>query len=119
MAAHHGRSFAIAGLVVMLIGCLDPLEGSVLILAGAFLEALAGRLGASRLTRQAVLALGLIAIGVAAMFALSAVGGVGGRTGRSAGWGLLVAPYPVGLVLGLVVAVRLVRQLRGAPLRQP
>ena len=116
--APRGRmpfAVAVAGLAAMVVGCLDPLEGSVLIVAGAVLEAVAGRFGASRHTRQAVLALVLVAIGVAAMFALSAVGGVGGRTGRSAGWALVILPYPVGAILALVVAVRLVRELRRVP----
>ncbi len=119
--ASHGRTpfaVAVAGLAAMVVGCLDPLEGAVLILGGTALEVVAGRLGASRHTRQAVVAVVLVAIGVAAMFALSALGGVGGRTGRSAGWALVVLPYPVGAILGLVVAVRLVRELRSAPLRQ-
>ncbi|MFM9090669.1 MAG: carboxypeptidase regulatory-like domain-containing protein, partial [Verrucomicrobiota bacterium] len=43
----------------------------------------------------------LIATGVTAMLALSAVGGIGGHTGRSWAWGLLLLPYPAGWLLGV------------------
>ena len=59
------------------------------------------------------LILGLIAFGVGAMFVLSAIGGFGGTRGPSMWWGLLILPYPIGWVMGLVSLVfRLVRSAR-------
>ena len=43
----------------------------------------------------------LTAVGIGAMFGLSAVGGVGGSSGHSAWWLLTVVPYPVGWIMGL------------------
>ena len=103
------RPLVIAGLVGMLAGALDPLEGSVVILAGAVLAWWGARLGRSRQQTRLTWALVLIAVGVAAMFALSAYGGIGGTTGLSNWWGVLLVPYPIGWVMGLVGAFRILR----------
>jgi len=44
----------------------------------------------------------LIAVGVGALFVLSAFGGIGGTSGHSMWWGVLILPYPVGWVMGIV-----------------
>jgi hypothetical protein len=93
----------------MLIGAVDPLEGSVAILAGTGLAALAAVAERSPHRKPLWWAFFLVAVGVAAMFALSALGGVGGPGGLSNWWGLLLAPYPVGWVLGLVAVFRMLR----------
>ena len=100
----------------MLLGTLDPLEGSVLILLGSGLVALGMYLGAKE--RRTVLywtwAFVLIAVGVGAMFALSAYGGIGGRSGHSMWWGLLILPYPAGWLMALAGGVAgLVRFFKG------
>ena len=48
------------------------------------------------------------------MFGMSALGGVGGTSGRSIWWILLCLPYPIGWVLGLVGAARKLREPRPA-----
>jgi len=108
----------IAGGIAMLGGAIDPLEGSVVILAGSGLVALGTVLGDSaRSLRVAWLWIfALIAIGVGVMFKLSALGGIGGMSGRSMWWGLPILPYPVGWILGMVsLAARLIRSFRPAP----
>ena len=82
MKSRASRALMILGLVAMVIGAIDPLEGSVVILAGSLLAAMGALLGAGPRNVQ-LTAFGLVAVGVAALFALSSVGGVGGRTGRS------------------------------------
>jgi hypothetical protein len=83
------------------------LEGSLLILPGSGLVALGVFLGGRE--RRAVLywtwAFILIAVGVDAMFALSAVGGIGGKSGHSMWWGVLILPYPVGWIMALVISI--------------
>ena len=109
------RTLKVVGAIVMVLGTLDPLEGSVLILAGSGLVALAAYLGGQGRRRVAywTWALGLIAVGVAAMFALSAVGGIGGKSGHSMWWGLLILPYPVGWLMALAAGgANLVRFLK-------
>ena len=55
-------------------------------------------------------ALALVALGVGALWGLSAVGGFGGSSGRSMWWGALLLPYPAGWILGVVGAVRVLRE---------
>lgn len=107
-AADKGsRWLLIVGLAGMLIGAVDPLEGSLIILPGVALVALGVFLGKSRHRRLLYWALALVAVGVGAMWISSAFGGFGGGTGRSLWWGLLIlVPYVVGWVMGLVGAVR-------------
>ena len=109
------RILIIVGSFAMLVGVLDPLEGSVVILAGSALVALGTFLG--QLGRQLllywILIFALIVFGVGAMFVLSAFGGIGGTSGHSMWWGVLVLPYPVGWIMGIVsLLFRLVRTAR-------
>jgi hypothetical protein len=99
------RVLCVLGLAGMLLGVLDPLEGSGAILAGTGLVALGAFLGKSRFRSLLYWALVLVVIGVAAMWILTALGGFGGDTGRSNWWGLLFVPYAVGGFMGLVSAV--------------
>lgn len=97
------------GGIAMLLGAVDPLEGAVLIVAGSAAVLLGFWLG--RWPRTIVVywlwVFVLIAVGVAAAFALSAAGGIGGTTGLSLWWGLLILPYPVGWVMAVAGAVYL------------
>jgi hypothetical protein len=77
------RILVVLGGIAMVAGALDPLEGSVVILAGSALVALGiylGDTGRSLLVCW-IWVLLLIAVGVGAMFGLSAVGGFGGTSG--------------------------------------
>ena len=104
------RILAVVGFVVVLLGALDPLEGSLLILPGTGLLALAAWLGRSRYRTLLYWSFALVAIGVGVMWGLSAVGGLGGSTGRSMWWALLLLPYPAGWVMAVVGAIRRLRE---------
>jgi len=94
----------------MLIGAIDPLEGSVIILPGSGVIALGALLGKSRHRRLLYWALGFLAAGVGAMFVLSMLGGTGGSSGRSNWWLLVVVPYPVGWIMGLAGVILSLRE---------
>jgi len=86
------------GYAAMLLGALDPMEGSVVILAGAALMALGTYLDPeerSRL-RPRLYVLVLIALGVGSLWGLTYLGGVGGTSGRSMWWGTAILPYLAG-----------------------
>jgi len=101
------RILIIVGCIAMLLGAIDPLEGSLLILPGSGMVVLGMFLGKKdhRTILYWAWAFILIAVGVGAMFALSAVGGIGGKSGHSMWWGVLVLPYPVGWLMALVGGV--------------
>jgi hypothetical protein len=99
------RILVIAGLTLMVIGVLDPLEGSVVILAGSLAAAMGAFLGKLRRWKLLLGAFVLIVVGVGVMFAISSVGGIGGRSDRSMWWALIILPYPVGWIAGLTGAI--------------
>lgn len=92
------------GYSAMLLGAVDLMEGSLLILPGSALV-LAGTFfepGPRRHLAHRLSVFFLLAVGIGAMFALSTLGGLGGESGVSWAWGLLVLPYLVGWPLGIL-----------------
>ena len=101
--ASSSRVLSMLGGIGLLAGALDPLEGSFVILAGS---ALLWGGEVMKVPERRRLGLWtsvfvLIAVGVGVMFGLSAAGGIGGRSGRSWWWGVLLLPYPAGWLLGV------------------
>jgi hypothetical protein len=99
----------IIGFIAMLIGMIDPLEGSVIIFAGICIVVLGAFLCKSRRRLILYIAFGLIAVGVGLLFWLSSLGGVGDNTGRSYWWLLIVLPYPLGWILGIIGSIQMLR----------
>ena len=97
------RILIVVGSIAMLIGAVDPMEGSIVILPGSGLVALGVFLGHSerRLIAYRVGVFILIVIGVGAMWVLSWLGGFGGKSGLSMWWGVLVLPYLIGWSMGI------------------
>ena len=93
----------VVGSIAMLVGAIDPMEGSIIILPGSGLVALGTFLGQNerRLIAYRVWVFILIAIGVGAMFGLTSVGGIGGKSGHSMWWGVLILPYLIGWSMGI------------------
>ena len=77
------RILVVVGAIAMLVGAVDPLEGSVVVLPGSGLVTFGTFLSNSgrRLLIYWIGIFIMIAIGVAAMFVLSALGGFGGSSG--------------------------------------
>ena len=111
MQDNHARWLVVVGFVLMVIGVVDPLEGSVVVLGGSVLVAV-GTTRSVTQSRLPFIAAVLIAVGVSVMLGMSALGGVGGSTGRSAWWLLLCLPYPIGWILGLIGAASKLREPR-------
>lgn len=97
---------SISGTVGLLLGAIDPLEGSTIIVWGGGLLALGAVLGHTPQRTLLVTASILLLAGVGALFGLSTLGGVGGNTGRSMAWLAFCFPYPVGWLMALVGAYR-------------
>lgn len=91
------------GRIGMLVGAMDPMEGSLLILPGSGLVALGTFLGpcARRLIVYRTWVFVLITIGVGGLWGLSIAGGFGGSSGLSSWWGVLVLPYLIGWSMGV------------------
>ena len=97
------RFLLISGYIVMLVGAIDPMEGSLLILPGSGLVALATYLDDEE--RNMIIyrlwMFILILIGVGALFGFSMLGGIGGESAYSGWWALLLLPYPIGWSMGI------------------
>lgn len=98
------HNFIVIGSIAMLVGAIDPLEGSVVILIGSGMITFGIFYGQERrnIINYWVLTFILITFGVIAMFVLSAMGGIGGTSGNSIWWGLFILPYPIGWIMGIV-----------------
>jgi purine-cytosine permease-like protein len=110
------RILVVVGGIAMLLGAIDPLEGSLIILIGSGMVTLGTLLGGSRrrILRYWVWVFVLIAVGVGLMWGVSAFGGLGGTTGRSLWWGLVILPYPVGWIMGIIgLILRLIEFVKG------
>jgi len=89
----------------MAIGILDPIDRAVIILSGAALAVLGALLGRSRYRILLCWSFGLMAASVGAI-----LGGLGGRPGPSMQWALMVLPFPLGFIMGVVAAVLMVKE---------
>ncbi|MCE1198731.1 MAG: hypothetical protein LWW85_07170 [Marinilabiliales bacterium] len=100
------RFLYIVGAVAAVVGAIDPLEGSVLILTGTLLLSLACFLRQEEETKLFLVAALLTGTGVAALFILSSMGGFGGTSELSGWWGLTILPYPIGWILTLTLLIK-------------
>lgn len=98
------RALSVAGGCVMLLGAIDPMEGSIVIWIGSGMMALATFLSgaASPAVTYRTVVFALITVGLISLWGLSAFGGVGGPSGHSSAWLLLLVPYVVGWFMGIL-----------------
>src|ERR1051326_4534264 len=108
------RVCLLSGVVLLVAGLIDPLEGCVLIVIGSLCGVKAAATAHDPRRNRQLLAFTLVVIGVLTMFGWSAAGGMGGTSGRSVWWVLTLLPYPMGWILALVVTV----QMLGRPWRE-
>ena len=100
------RVIYIVGVVALIIGAIDPLEGSVLIIVGSALLALSAYLNNDRHSKIFTTSLIMIVIGVFFMFYFSSIGGFGGTSTLSWWRGLLILPFPIGWITIIAVLIR-------------
>lgn len=95
------RILFITGIGGLILGAVDPLEGSLLIAPASVVLAFAAWAGSDSQRKLFLWAAVLIIIGVAALFYLSSLGGFGGESDLSWWWGMFILPYPVGWFLAI------------------
>ncbi len=98
------RIIHIIGVVALIIGAIDPLEGSVVITAGSALIALSTFLTHDRHRKIFIASFIMIVIGVFFLFYLSSLGGFG-EGALSWWWGILILPYPIGWFASIIVLI--------------
>jgi len=95
----------ITGVVAMVVGAIDPLEGSVIILAGSMGVALSAYLLKDRYWKTLLISFLMIVFGVFFLFYFSSFGGFGGSSTLSWWWAFLILPYPAGWLLALILLI--------------
>lgn len=93
------------GVATLLIGIVDPLEGSVLIAVGSAFIVLSTYQTKDRHWRIFLTSLIMIVIGIFFLFYFSSLGGFGGKSTLSWWWGTLILPYPVGWLMSIITLI--------------
>jgi len=99
------RVIYIIGVIALIIGVLDPLEGSVVITSGSALIALSTFITRDRHWKIFLLSFIMILTGVLFLFYLSSLGGFGGTSKLSWWWGLLILPYVLGWLASIITLI--------------
>lgn len=95
----------IIGVIGIIAGALDPMEGSVVIAFGSVLVAIASYLKKDRHKNHFILYAALILVGVFFLFFWSNLGGFGGTSEYSMWWGLTIITYPIGWIATIVLLI--------------
>ena len=93
------------GVVVLIIGAIDPLEGSVLILVGSALITFSTHKTQDRHWKIFATTFLMIVIGVFFLFYFSSLGGFGEHSALSWWCGTLVLPYPIGWLTSIITLI--------------
>jgi hypothetical protein len=99
------RAIYIIGIIALVIGIIDPLEGSVVIAAGIVLVTLSVYLARDRYRKIYLFSLIMIILGVFFLFYFSSLGGFGGGSALSWWWGTFILPYPIGWLVAIIVLI--------------
>lgn len=99
------RIIYIIGIISLIAGALDPLEGSVIIAVGSALIALSTHLAHDRNRRIFLITSIMIITGVCFMFYFSSLGGFGGTSTLSWWWATLIIPYPIGWLINIILLI--------------
>jgi len=95
----------IFGIIALIVGAFDPLEGSVVIVIGIISLAWSAYLVHDRHWRIFMAACAMIIWGVIFLFYLSSLGGFGDKSTLSWWWGILILPYPIGWLITMTTLV--------------
>jgi hypothetical protein len=100
------RVIYIIGVIALIVGAVDPIEGSVVIIVGSALLALSAYVTSDRHSKIFTASLIMIVVGVAFMFYFSSLGGFGGTSKLSWWLGLLILPFPIGWLMIIIVLIK-------------
>ncbi len=109
------RILYIAGVVALVVGALDPMEGSVVVATGSVLTAVATHMLGDRHRSIFLVLAAMIVTGVGSLWFVSSLGGFNPKT--EWWWLVAIAPYPLGWLAAVVTLIfRAVRRRKLATL---
>jgi hypothetical protein len=94
----------IFGVVSLIIGVIDPLEGSVLVALGSILLSVSTYMQKDPQWKFYLTGSVMIITGVSFLFYFSTLGGFG-DSAISWWWGILILPYPLGWLLSVIMLI--------------
>jgi hypothetical protein len=106
----------IIGVIALIIGAIDPLEGSIIILFGSGLLALSTSLSKDKNKYCFLVLFIMIVFGFGFLFYFSSLGGFGGESTLSWWWGLLILPYPIGWLVTIILLI--IRAMKNKKLKK-
>lgn len=95
----------IFGIIALIVGAIDPLEGAVIITIGIISLAWSSYLNHDRHWRIFMTTCAMIIWGVIFLFYLSSLGGFGDNSSFSWWWGILILPYPIGWITTMTILI--------------
>ena len=110
------KTIFILGIIALIIGAIDPLEGSPIILSGSGLLALSTSLSKDKYRYYFLVLFIMILFGVNFLFYFSSLGGFGGKSILSWWWGLLILPYPIGWLATITLLI--IRAIKNKKLKK-
>jgi len=97
------RRFYVTGIILVIMGALDPMEGSVLIELGSILLAITTQFSKDRHKTLFLISTILISIGFFSLWFVSALGGFDPKT--EWWWLLFILPYPIGWLGSVILLI--------------
>lgn len=103
MTAKWNRFLYITGVILLIAGALDPMEGSIVIALGSIMTFIATQFSEDRHKNIFFIASILITFGVISLWFISSLGGFDPKT--EWWWLLLIIPYPIGWFLEVILLI--------------
>ena len=99
------RILNIIGIIILIAGIIDPLEGSFIILAGSAIVSITAFFAHDRHWKIFLATFIMIIFGVFFLFYFSSLGGFGGKSAISWWWSALILPYPIGWLCNIILLI--------------
>lgn len=99
------KTLFVVGVVLMIAGALDPMEGSVVIAIGSVITAFACYRKNDRHKKYFAIYSACIVLPVMYLFYISSLGGIGGDSGRSMWLGLPILLYPAAWLAAMITLI--------------
>ncbi len=97
------RVIIIIGVIALIIGAIDPMEGSIVIAVGCIFTSLATFLTHDRHHKIFLAAAIMILVGVFSLWYVSSLGGFDPK--REWWWDVLILSYPIGWLISIIILI--------------
>jgi len=110
---HPVNIMYVIGVIAVIIGALDPMEGSLVIAGGSILIALSSFMTNDRYRNLFMTTAAMILIGVSCLWYISSLGGFDPKL--EWWWIAMILPYPLGWLITIItLIIRAVKRLKPA-----